>query len=126
MHDLVELQLFAVERDCGCHIVHDVADADTGHLFLRTAAVIVDPRLLHTLDSAGPTPRPCHVRVSEAESRDGQYETQSRLEHPANGETRSIPLIDYGVRSTTALRLAISTGSETCSCVINHPSSDRR
>jgi hypothetical protein len=45
VHDLVELQLFAVERDRGCDIVHDVADADTGHLFLHPAAVIVDPAL---------------------------------------------------------------------------------
>ncbi len=42
-------------------------------------------------------------------------------------ESRKWPrLIDYGARSMAALRLAISTGSETCSCVINHPSFDRR
>lgn len=31
MHNLVKVQLAAVERDRGFDSVHDVADADTGH-----------------------------------------------------------------------------------------------
>ena len=43
MHDLVEVQLFTIERYRGCDIIHHVADADTSHRLLRPTGVIVDP-----------------------------------------------------------------------------------
>ena len=46
MHYLVKIQLAAVERDRGCDIVNDVADADTGHhVSSVTVTGIIDPRM---------------------------------------------------------------------------------
>jgi hypothetical protein len=90
----------------------------------RCDGSIVDGTEYHRLDSSrNGTLRPSSQHPHRNASTLNPRTTRSdqRLFLPPRSSGRS----SYGTRSMAARPLAISTGSETCSCVINHLSFDR-